>query len=64
LEFVLNAVDWLAQDEDLIAIRAKERTPPPLVFESEALQELVKWANVAGVPLVLIVLAALHLWRR
>src|SRR5690606_8914794 len=35
LAFAANAVDWLAQDEALIAIRAKNRTPPPLVFETD-----------------------------
>ena len=28
LAFALNAVDWLAQDEELIAIRSKDRRPP------------------------------------
>ena len=34
LAFSLNAVDWLAQDEELIAIRSKDRRPPALLFES------------------------------
>jgi ABC-type uncharacterized transport system involved in gliding motility auxiliary subunit len=64
LAVVLNAVDWLRQDESLIAIRAKVRTPPPLVFTSEFLRDAVKYANVFGVPVLLIVVAAVHLWRR
>ena len=32
LAFTLNAIDWLAQDEELIAIRSKDRRPPPLLF--------------------------------
>lgn len=63
LTFVLNAVDWLAQDESLIAIRAKSRTPPPLVFESALVREGVKYANMAGVPLLL-VLAGVGQWLR
>ena len=39
LAFSLNAVDWLAQDEELIAIRSKDRRPPPLLFASSALRE-------------------------
>src|SRR4029077_11380832 len=34
LNFALNAVDWLAQDEALISIRSKDRAaPPPAVSE-------------------------------
>jgi ABC-type uncharacterized transport system involved in gliding motility auxiliary subunit len=64
LIFVLNSVDWLAQDDALIGIRAKDRRPPALVFESGTAQDIVKWANVAGVPLLLILGAAVRLWRR
>ena len=64
LVFALNAVDWLAQDDALIRIRAKDRRPPPLVFESRATQDVVKWANVGGVPLLLVLYAAARLWRR
>lgn len=64
LVFALNAVDWLAQDDALIAIRSKSRQPPPLRFESEVLRDLVKWGNVAGVPLLLIVAGSVRLWRR
>jgi ABC-type uncharacterized transport system involved in gliding motility auxiliary subunit/ABC-type transport system involved in multi-copper enzyme maturation permease subunit len=62
--FALNAVDWLAQDDALIGIRAKDRRPPPLVFESGTTQDVVKWANVGGVPLLLVLFAAVRLWRR
>jgi ABC-type uncharacterized transport system involved in gliding motility auxiliary subunit/ABC-type transport system involved in multi-copper enzyme maturation permease subunit len=62
--FALNAVDWLAQDEALIQIRSKDRRPPPLVFESDAARDFVKYVNLVGVPLLLILFAAAHLWRR
>jgi ABC-type uncharacterized transport system involved in gliding motility auxiliary subunit len=55
--FVLNAVDWLAQDEALIAIRSKDRRPPPLAME-EGRRNAVKYGNLVGVP-VLIGLAGL-----
>ena len=60
LAFSLNAVDWLAQDEELIAIRSKDRRPPPLLFTS-ALREGVKYANLAGLPLLVAVLGAIRL---
>ena len=64
LVFAQNAVDWLAQDEALIAIRSKNRAPPQLVFTSAAVRQLVKYGNVIGVPALLIVAGALWLVRR
>ena len=62
--FVLNAVDWLAQDEGLVAIRSKNRAPPRLVFESEFARDFVKYGNLVGIPLLVILAGALRLWRR
>ena len=64
LTFALNAVDWLAQDEALIAIRAKDRTPPSLVFGSDGTRSLVHYGNLGGVPLLVILLGGLRLYRR
>jgi hypothetical protein len=64
LVFVLNAVDWLAQDDALIGIRAKDRRPPPLVFASDSLKEGIKYFNVAGLPLLIAGLGLIHLIRR
>jgi ABC-type uncharacterized transport system involved in gliding motility auxiliary subunit len=64
LAFGLNAVDWLAQDETLVSIRAKNRTPPTLVFSSETKRDLVKYANVVGIPLLIVALAMLRLVKR
>jgi ABC-type uncharacterized transport system involved in gliding motility auxiliary subunit len=64
LVFVQNAVDWLAQDEALIAIRSKDRNPPPLEFASLFAREAVKYGNLIGIPLLLVVVGALRLWRR
>jgi len=64
LVFVQNAIDWLAQDEALIAIRSKNRAPPQLVFTSATKRDAVKYGNVVGVPLLLIVAGGLRLWRR
>jgi ABC-2 type transport system permease protein len=52
LVFVANAIDWLAEDEALIRIRSKDRTPPNLVFTSDTTQDLLKWGNLAGMPLL------------
>ncbi|HYC31402.1 MAG TPA: GldG family protein, partial [Gemmatimonadales bacterium] len=64
LAFALNAVDWLAQDEALIAIRSKDRRPPSLQFASATTREGVKYANLIGLPLVVALAGLLHLVRR
>jgi ABC-type uncharacterized transport system involved in gliding motility auxiliary subunit len=64
LLFALNAVDWLAQDEALISIRAKDRRPPALVFESTAVKEGVKYLNVVGLPALFALYGFVRLLRR
>ncbi|MFQ5679561.1 MAG: Gldg family protein [Gemmatimonadota bacterium] len=64
LTFFQNAIDWLAQDEALIAIRSKDRTPPRLLFRSAVLRDGVKYGNLAGVPLLFVLLGILRLARR
>jgi ABC-type uncharacterized transport system involved in gliding motility auxiliary subunit/ABC-type transport system involved in multi-copper enzyme maturation permease subunit len=58
--FLVNSLDWLAQDEALIRIRAKDRTPPTLIFESDAARNILKWGNLVGVPLAFVLFG---LWR-
>ena len=64
LAFLANAIDWLAQEEALIRIRSKDRTPPTLVFESDTSRNLLKWGNLVGVPLVFVLLGALRVTGR
>jgi hypothetical protein len=64
LALALNAIDWLAQDEDLIAIRSKDRRPVPLVFESATEREVAKYTNLIGIPLLVALAGILHLARR
>ena len=52
--FAANAVDWLAQDEALIGIRSKDRTPPALAFESDTSKNALKWGSLIGVPALFI----------
>ena len=56
LIFASNALDWLSQDEALIGIRSKNRTPPVLAFESDAGRNLLKWGSLLGVPLFFILM--------
>jgi ABC-type uncharacterized transport system involved in gliding motility auxiliary subunit len=62
--FALNAIDWLAQDEALISIRSRDRSPPRLLFTSRGLQEGVKYANVIFVPLLVGAWGFVRLLRR
>jgi ABC-type uncharacterized transport system involved in gliding motility auxiliary subunit len=62
--FMANAVDWLAQDESLIRIRSKNRTPPALTFTSDWTRNAVKWGNLAGVPLLLVLLGVFRVTGR
>jgi ABC-type uncharacterized transport system involved in gliding motility auxiliary subunit len=64
LAFTLNAIDWLAQDEALIAIRSKDRRPPPLLFTSAATRESVKYANLIGLPVAVAIVGLIRLIRR
>ena len=62
--FLLNAVDWLAQDDAFISIRAKDRSPPKLLFSSPATQDMVKYVNLIGMPGLLVIVAAVRLLQR
>jgi ABC-2 type transport system permease protein len=64
VNFALNAVDWLAQDEALISIRSKDRSPPPLAFSGPTIRGLVKYGNIVGVPLFVALFGAVRLARR
>ena len=64
LTFLANALDWLAQDESLIRIRSKDRTPPALVFESDLSRTLLKWGNLIGMPLLFVLLALVRVTGR
>jgi gliding-associated putative ABC transporter substrate-binding component GldG len=62
LLFFQNMIDWLAQDEDLIAIRSREVTDRPLKVVSEPTKRIVKYANMLGSPL-LVVLIGIGVWQ-
>ena len=62
--FFQNAIDWLAQDEALISIRSKDRAPPLLLFPNEWLPDVTRYGNMAGVPLLFVLVGVLRLARR
>jgi gliding motility-associatede transport system auxiliary component len=59
-DLALNAVNWLASDEDLISIRPKEPEDRRLNLSSRQMS-LIFWTSILGLPL-LIVFAGLSVW--
>ncbi|MCH9014627.1 MAG: Gldg family protein [Gemmatimonadetes bacterium] len=64
ISFVLNSVDWLVQDEGLVAIRSKNRAQPRLIFESDFTRDLAKFGNLLGIPIVIVLVGGFRMWRR
>jgi gliding-associated putative ABC transporter substrate-binding component GldG len=62
LTFFLNMVDWLSQDEALIAIRSKQVSARPLIETSVGTKRLVKYGNTLGLPF-LVVLFGVVRWQ-
>ena len=59
--FLQNLIDWLVQDEDLIAIRSKGSIRP-LEPVDEATSIFYKYGNILGVPLLFIAFGAVR-WQ-
>jgi gliding-associated putative ABC transporter substrate-binding component GldG len=63
MPFFLNIVDWLSQDEGLIAIRSRESTSRPIDPNiSDGARWRYKYANILGPP-ILIIIVGLVRWR-
>ncbi len=60
--FFVNSVNWLAEDEDLISIKA-EAAPPPIVLTNRS-QVLVFYTSVVFVPMAVLILGAAIWWQR
>ncbi len=63
IEFALNAVDWLVQEDDLLAIRAKKIEPRALDDVPEQRRPWIKYSNLFG-PLLIILVFGIVRWRR
>lgn len=60
--FFLNTVDWLTQEEGLITIRSRAVASRPLNDVSDGTRRTVKFANVFGPPILVIVFGVLR-WQ-
>jgi ABC-type uncharacterized transport system involved in gliding motility auxiliary subunit len=63
LTFFANIVDYLADDAGLITIRSKNVATPPLDQISDGTKKTVKYANLIGPPILIIVYGLVR-WRR
>jgi ABC-type uncharacterized transport system involved in gliding motility auxiliary subunit len=62
-DLFLNSINWLAEEEDLISIRAKPRTNRSVVM-SDSQQRTFFWLSVALMPLAVIGSGAYIWWKR
>ncbi|MBN2333167.1 MAG: GldG family protein [Deltaproteobacteria bacterium] len=60
--FFFNAVDWLLQDQGLIGIRSRGLGSRPLTEIDPLWQQMVAYANILLVPLLLIIIGLIR-WR-
>lgn len=56
VQMLLNVFDWLSQDPDLLAVRAKDVSEPSLQAVSDTKKQLFKWGSIIGLPLLVGVL--------
>ena len=63
LDFVLNAVDYMASDASLIEIRSRETEYKPLKEISNHAKKIIKWINIL-LPAILLILIGIILYRR
>jgi len=62
-DFFINSVNWLAEEEDLISIRAVPNQAPPIVMTNQT-QVLVLYATVIFIPLAVLLLGGAIWWQR
>ncbi len=60
--FVQNALDWMTNEEDLIAVRMKTVDDPPLGQASEGAKAAAKYGNIIGIPFAFIMFGLIR-WR-
>lgn len=65
LTFLMNTLDWLAEDEDLIEIRAKRLEDPSLPEMSDAKRNWIKWGNIIAWPMLFLIFGIIRWsWRK
>ncbi|RME67444.1 MAG: hypothetical protein D6778_03255, partial [Nitrospirae bacterium] len=60
-KFLLNAVDYLAEDESLISIRSKQVKTRPIKKVSAGLEKVIRYATIL-LPPVIVVFGGMVIW--
>lgn len=60
-QFLLNAIDYLAEDESLISIRSKQVQTRPIKKPSPALERAIRYATIL-LPPVVVVFCGIVIW--
>jgi gliding-associated putative ABC transporter substrate-binding component GldG len=60
--FALNLIDWLVQDDALLAVRTRGLSAAPLKDISDGARNGLKFANILGLPLLLVGFGLIR-WR-
>lgn len=58
----LNLIDWLAQDDALLAVRSRDLSAAPLDKVSSGTRSMAKYLNILGLPLLFVGFGVLR-WR-
>lgn len=59
----LNMVDWMLSDSSILEMRSKEFSETPIYSElSDTVRQLIKYGNILGIPLLLIIYGFIR-WR-
>ena len=62
--FLLNTVDWLTMGDDLIGIRSRGAAVRPLREVSEGVKSAVKFINIFGLPILVIIYGLVRVYAR
>ncbi len=60
--FIENTLDWLAEDQDLIEVRAKRLEDPNLPEMEDGKREMLKWGNILAWPFLFVLLGVVR-WQ-
>ncbi|HEX2032860.1 MAG TPA: DUF4350 domain-containing protein [Chloroflexota bacterium] len=62
-DLFVNSVNWLAEDENLISIRATPNLDPTIVLNNQS-QVLIFYTSVVFIPLAVLLMGGLIWWQR
>jgi len=60
----MEALAWLSQEDSIASIRIKQKTAQRLMFENKTYMAAVKYGNIAGPSILLVLYGAFRLFRR